>query len=511
MKPPAKTNTLDQAAGPRTPATGSTLIFIFLAVALALVSWMIVQQSGLLGLVLLTVLLTVSIVFTAASYRYLVIPVLFWFIALMGLRNLFLVHTPGLPDISPDRVLFVWILSIFLLKMALGERPRARWQLLDTLLVIHLVYQLMTIAYHDFRGFNSWTRSFLMGYSAYFVAKYVIDGRRDLIAIIFGTLLAMNFYYGITSIGEKYGIDLMVWPKMILDPRNRGWAGRSHGIFLQPAVLGIVMGMLLPIQFYYLRAARHPVTRALLYASLPIVAAGLFFTYTRGSWLVGLFGMLAVGLVGWRRYLPLVSRLVIIASLFMAAGLINFQADEQYVERMGTEHTITGRISTLGRTYRMFLDNPLFGVGYFGYNEAKVHYADTIEVPIFGQIGRTHDIESSIHDMYLGQLAEEGAVGAGLQMAIYLQILFLFRRKYLLRHRGDPFAVNAMPVLAGLMVGYLIGGFSIDYRYFTALLALFYFAAGLIAGYRPAEERAAQPAPPVTEQEIYDATIRPAS
>lgn len=496
MRPLPPLSDLNTASASRAAPFGSHLALVALVALVAVVSLLSVQHAGLQGLMAVTGLLVLGVAFTAVSFSYLIAPVLAWLVFLLGFRNMLMLVTPGLPDIAPDRVLLVWIFSLFLLKVAMGERTRARWHLLDTLLLAHLLYLLGSIMYHDNTGFNSWTRSYLMGYAAYFAAKYVIDGRLNLIRLVFGLFLVLNIYYGVVAVAEHFKFSPLIWPKAVLDPTiYRQWPGRSHGVFLQPAVYGIVMGMLLPIQIYHLRIARNVLVKLLLYASIPVVVIGLYFTYTRGSWLAGIFGLLAMAAVGWRRYLPLVGRILIVGALLLAAGVISFKQDALFMERLGTERTITGRLGTLGRAYRIFLDHPVFGCGYFRFNEVKYDYADTIEVPFFGVVRRGHDIHSTIHDMYLGTLAEEGLVGAALQLMIYLQIFFIFRRRYLLRHRGDPFARDMMPVLAGLMIGYLVGAFAIDYRFFGAMITLFYFSAGLVAGYPPPEQAALRQEP----------------
>lgn len=486
MRSPDPNIAYDSKARARETGLRSAWIWILVALLISLVSWQLMEMAGLPGLMTAAGVLTFAVVFMVLSFNQIIVPVLFWLVSLLGFRSLLMLHTQGLPDISPDRVLLVWIISIFLLKYAMGSRPTARWEALDTLLAVHLLYLLGSIIVHDNTGFNSWTRAYLMGYAAYFIGKYVINGRREMIRILIWLLLVLNIYYGVVSVAEYFKFHPLIWPKMVLDPDTyRQWPGRSHGVFLQPAVYGIIMGMLLPFQVYYLRAARNPVIKTLLYLSLPVVLAGLYFTYTRGSWLVGIFSLMTMAIVGWRRYLPLIGRLVIAGAILSAAGLINVQQDKQFVERMGTEHTVTGRVGTMTRAYRIFMDYPLFGCGYFRYNFIKRDYQGTIEVPIFGVIRRSEDIGASIHDMYLGSLAEEGLVGASLHIAIYLQILLLFRRKYRLRRHGDRFAIELMPAIAGLMVGYLVGGLAIDYRFFESLLAPFFLMAGLVAGYMP--------------------------
>jgi O-antigen ligase len=150
---------------------------------------------------------------------------------------------------------------------------------------------------------------------------------------------------------------------------------------------------------------------------------------------------------------------------------------------MGAEHTMMGRINTAATAFRIWREHPFFGIGFRRYMEVKGDYQETVEVPVFGVIRRSQGFESSLHDIYLGVLAEEGIVGMGLQIAIWIMVLRAFWQKYRLRRQGDYFATYILPVFGGLFVAYWVGGIAFDYRYFSAIGGLFYFAAGITYGY----------------------------
>lgn len=462
------------------------LVSILLALLITGISYFVYQRLGLLGLVFVSGALALGSIFAAISAKFLAIPVMIWFVSLMGFRTFFMLRTPGLPDISLDRSLLVWIVIVFLIKSTLDRNIRQRMELLDGLLIIHAGYLLASVLLRKSVGFNAWTQSYLMGYSAYFVAKYIVAGRWGWIRTIFVMLAVLNVYHGFTGIAEHFHLDALIWPKSILgQDAERSFSGRSSGVFMQPAVYGTMMGMQLPFHFYFMRTARNPYWRALLYITLPIVLLGFYYCYTRGSWIAGIVALLGLGIVGWRKYGAYIGRFAVVGLLVLGTGLINLQKDDFFNERMGTEQTITGRIGTLGRAYRVFVANPLFGCGFFRYNEVKAEYMGTMEVPIYGVIKRTHDVESTLHDMYIGALAEEGLVGVSLLVAIWWQMLRIFRRKWALRKQGDRFALYAMPVLAGTILGYFAGGIAFDYRFFAAMGSLLFFSVGLIAGYAP--------------------------
>ena len=87
--------------------------------------------------------------------------------------------------------------------------------------------------------------------------------------------------------------------------------------------------------------------------------------------------------------------------------------------------------------------------------------------------------------MYLGPLAEDGLVGMGLQVAIYLLVIRTLFRKHRFRNRGDHVAVYVIPLLAGIVAGYLVGGLTISYRHSSILGVLFCMSAGIAYGYDP--------------------------
>jgi hypothetical protein len=475
----------------RHPSSGqhTAVVSVLLALLVAGMCFFVYQKLGLLGLVFVSGALALGSVFAVISAKFLAIPVMIWFISLMGFRTLFMLRTPGLPDISLDRSLLLWILLVFLIRSVFIGKGRQRYEPLDALLVVHALYLLASILMRESPGMNAWTHSYLMGYSAYFVAKYIVAGRWSWIQRIFALLAVLNVYHGVTGIAEHFHYDALIWPKTILQQDiNRSFASRSSGVFMQPGVYGTMMGMQLPYHIYFMHSIRNVYGRALLYLTFPVVLLGFYYCYTRGSWIAGIVAILTLGFVGRRQYLPLVARLALVGLLVLGTGVINLKKDQFFNERMGTEQTITGRIGTLGRAYRVFVANPLFGCGFFRYNAVKAEYMGTMDVPFYGVIKRTHDVESTLHDMYIGALAEEGLVGVTLLVAIWWQMYRIFRRKWALRKLGDRFAIYAMPILAGTIVGYFAGGIAFDYRFFAGMGSLLFLSVGLIAGYELPEQ-----------------------
>jgi O-antigen ligase len=195
----------------------------------------------------------------------------------------------------------------------------------------------------------------------------------------------------------------------------------------------------------------------------------------------------AVGAAAWlarrhyMRYLvPMLVVLPVVAVLFL--GVLE---DSFMKRRVENENTVSSRVGIALTTLRIWRENPLFGIGFFNYAKVRSDYIVTEEVPLIGTIKASHRRWISIHDIYLGPLAEDGLVGAVLQALIYYLIFRKFRRQYARRREGDHVATYIVPVAAGALVGYLVGGLAIDYRFFSITGTLFFAFVGMIDGYAP--------------------------
>ncbi len=428
------------------------------------------------------VLAFVGLAYFYISFRSLTIPYAFWLFCVGGFRFLWTVRAPGLPDIYLDRVAMIWLVLVFVIKLA-AERRRLRSPFtLDVLILVHGLYILVRIIMNKNSHFHDWTMSYLIPYTSYYMAKNIITNGRLLRMLLFWLLL-LSVYYSITSIAEKFRITPLVWPKSILTAQTP-WGGRSNGPFQHAPLFGTTMGMMLPIYLYFLATVRNRVAKGLLYFLFAIALAGLYFSYTRGSWLAGVLALAVAVALNRRQYLRIAAPALVLLPL-LAVMVLGVGQDKFMKERVGSENTIESRVGVAMTALRMWKEHPFLGVGFFEYRYRMQDYVRRVDVPFLGSIHMAGFRHVPIHDIYLGPLAEDGLVGAVLQAWIYLLILRAFLRKNRLRREGDRFAVFIMPVFAGLMVGYLVGGIAIDYRFFSIVGTLFYSAAGILYGYDP--------------------------
>lgn len=423
-----------------------------------------------------------GVVFAIVSFRYLSVPFLLWIVSICGFRFIFAIRTPILPDLYLDRMAMIWLAIVFLIKYVAQRKPFRGPFLLDVLLLVHALYLLGQVFLHKMEYFGVWTTSILIPYSVYFFAKNLMTEKRQIRALLW-VLFALSVYYNVTSVAEKFHINALLWPKYMVNA-DAGWAGRSLGPFLQAPLFGTVIGIMLPVHLYFLATVKGTAWRLMLAASFLLGLAGLYFTYTRGSWLAGVVALALTAFLNRKAYMRYLLPAAIVAPV-VAIGVLGLAQDKFMKDRMENEATIGSRLGTAVTVMRVWRDHPIFGVGFFQYAHVREDYVAPVEIAGFQTIHFWQFRRNSIHDIYLGPMAETGIVGMCLQYAIYFAMLRVFLRKYFKRRDDDEVAGYVIPVFAGLMAGYLVGGLAIDYRFFAVISTLFMLGAGVIDGHQP--------------------------
>jgi O-antigen ligase len=365
---------------------------------------------------------------------------------------------------------------------------------LDIFIALLVIYVLVQVIFHDMVAFHEWTMSYLVPGSAFFFAKNLVTKGKQ-VRILLWALLVLLFYYGVTSVAEKYQIHALIWPKYII--WEDAFRGRSDGPFKHAAVFGTIIGMMLPINLYFIATVRSVHLKAALFANLALGMAGLFFTYTRGSWLAGAAALLVVVVLNKRQYLRLVLPALVIVPM-LAIGVLGFGEDKMMKERFENEDTLGSRIGTMVTATKVWRDNPFFGVGFYQYRFVMGDYIEPVEAPGLGTIRVSQFRYNPPHDIFIAYLAEQGLIWVFLQGGIYFLVFRTFVRHYKNRKPEDEFTNRVMPIFAGVFVGYLVGGLAFDYKFFSVVGAWFYMFAGILYGYRP-EDYYGTEAPAVAE------------
>lgn len=484
--------------------TGS---FVAAAVGLLLgvVSWLLMGRTGLATVVSLLGVAVVGSVLSYLSWRRLAILVVLWLFAMSGFRSYAMIHMPVLPDLSLERVLALWILVLFALRLLMRRSTIVGPYVLDVVLLFHSMYILANVMYiGDRMHTHEWAVSTMSPLIAYFVGKNVMNREREL-RFLFVFIFIVCLYYASQSIAQKYDLNFLIWPKAILDPSRGSWPqGRSRGPFLHPPLFGQMIGMFMLVQFYFYYRARSRAARAMILVSILLSGLALLYTYTRAPWVAAAAGIVTLAILR-PRYRQMVAVMGVIVALAMLLGTIQAATDQELLQtRVGDTKTIDNRLAALSAAVRMWRDHPLFGIGYFNWDSFYGLYWRGEQIPFYGYVDRHAGQGVVIHDIYWGRLAEEGIFGMGL-LVIAAGIVWS-RFRYLWRVVADRNVLNrdGLAVIAAVFVCYLVGGLAIDYRYFDLVNAVPYLLAGILYGYQVPPSPPAPPRYPLWDPPYFD-------
>lgn len=169
----------------------------------------------------------------------------------------------------------------------------------------------------------------------------------------------------------------------------------------------LAINMVIPYAFFLLFVARSKLERLLLIGSIIIFLLAIVGTNSRG----GFLGLLAVGLSCWL-FTP--RKVVTTVIILLLCGAFLLAAPPSYWQEMNTIKTSnqegdTGeqRLYLWGIAWKLFLDDPIWGVGPTNFQYAGDRYESEEKkasgLHIWGKVS---------HSLYLTLLSEEGLVGA---------------------------------------------------------------------------------------------------
>jgi O-antigen ligase len=245
--------------------------------------------------------------------------------------------------------------------------------------------------------------------------------------------------------------------------------------------LALAMNMFLPFPLFLFFAATPYHRRRRLLGSVCLTLGALFATMSRG----GFLGLLAVG--GYSFWKSNRKRTAL-AALAFAVLIASVAAPQRYLEEMLTIwEEATGSVEGTGaeREYswrvglRMFLSNPIFGVGQGNFPWAFSQYEGEDRFHTRSLAGR------AAHSLYLTVLPELGLVGGLIFLAMILRLVGDLRAaRARLRPGADknPEAAHLLAVgwaVEAALVGYLVSGAFISVFYYPPFWLLVAFAATL--------------------------------
>ena len=154
----------------------------------------------------------------------------------------------------------------------------------------------------------------------------------------------------------------------------------------------------------------------------------IFISFSRASWLAGIFVLLGILIIYPRFMMRLAIRILpivlILGGTFMVSQ-IQTAKDRLYSD--SSTHSALSRLPVLLAAYRMFEQKPVFGWGYDNFDRYDRQFQSR-----FGDLVNPDEKDHTSHNMYLTRLAEQGVVGLTLVLAPVFLLLF---RTLKVRHR----------------------------------------------------------------------------
>ena len=147
-------------------------------------------------------------------------------------------------------------------------------------------------------------------------------------------------------------------------------------------------------------------------------------------------------------------------------------------ERFGHEEPVYTRMSLYVAYVNMFINNPIFGVGFTKFSDSAPAYFEDVEGLPFEYT------ELKEHDTFAGILAEMGLVGITLILIIYISILLTSIRLYKNLSVHNPEAKSIVVMFWGFMTVYIVNSIFIEMRYFEFVNGAFFIFAGIIYGWQ---------------------------
>jgi O-antigen ligase len=396
---------------------------------------------------------------------------------------------PGGPiPATADRVLLLVLAGQYLIYRRLGladPKPITRTEIALTAFVALLVASTLG---HDWQvnNFQPVARLlfyYLMPLALYWIVRQAAVSERALVWV-FGSLAAFGVYLAATAVAENHGAWSWVFPSYIASPEYVQFFGRGRGPFLNPAGLGVFLGVCLCASLIlWPRANRFG--RTLLLLATPIYLWGIYSTLTRSVWMGAAMGVFVLAcLTVPRVWRPALVVATLVAAVAVAAfgweHLVAFKRDKDVsTEQMAESAELRPILATVA--WHMFLDRPLLGCGFGQYDmESRPYFSDrSTDLPL--EKARRYDQ----HNVFLALLAETGLVGAGL---FVMTLAFWARGAWQLwQSDGESLAVRQCGLLFLATLGvYLANAMFHDLALISMVNMLLFFLAGITAGLSPA-------------------------
>ncbi len=374
-----------------------------------------------------------------------------------------------LPFLRPLRLTMIieiltllsWVVSLII------SRNRIKWSWLHTTFLAFLAVIGVTVitAWNNYYAYET-TQAMAVYFIMFLIASNVVNSV-DRVKQLIWLILVIHAYFALK------GIMTFVSGQHFIPTTGQYTSGAVGGGFIgDENDFALAINMMIPFTFFgffYLKGKAKFFSGILLVTYVLAVIS----SFSRGGW-VGLAAILAYGIINIRRRFAVVGLVLI-----LGATALLF-APSQYWEEIGSvtdtsESTASARLRFWDAGVRMFLDNPVIGVGAANGGIHMPAYIRGIS-DANTQWGR------AFHGTWIQVLAELGILG----FTVYIiMIVLVFKWLYRVRQlKIPPDGDNTQEYLSKSMIGSLIGYFTcasfLSTAYYPQLWTMYMLAIAFI-------------------------------
>jgi N-acetylglucosaminyldiphosphoundecaprenol N-acetyl-beta-D-mannosaminyltransferase len=325
--------------------------------------------------------------------------------------------------ITLDRLLLVGLIAACVVRWRLGQVHLRCLTTPDYALAVLMLIVVMSAVLSGQPEFSDgmtskWGRllaGFIIPTALYIVIRQLDISRREW-KFLLASFAVLGVYLAVTAFCEVKGQWSLVYPRYIADANRGIHFGRARGPELNAVSLGIYLTACFWCAWTLANRVQHRWQQLALLAVLPIVAIGVYYTYTRSTWLGLAASALVVGAIEiprrWR--LPTITMAAVAGVLVLATAWTNIVGLQREGTASESEHSVDQRKSFAYVSWQMFRDNPLVGVGFGRFYDRKLPYlSDRSQEFELESIRPLHH-----HNTFLSVLTETGVVGLAAFVAV---------------------------------------------------------------------------------------------
>jgi O-antigen ligase len=282
-------------------------------------------------------------------------------------------------------------------------------------------------------------------------------------------LVMIGMYLGFTGACEHYHLDMLVFPKYILDASIGLHQDRVRGPFVQSAVMGGVLAIIgLWILWYHFNVRKSWLTWVAFFPML----GSIYWTNTRGAWVQ--FAGSVLPLAVFRNPLRKAIWLVFFGMLavYFSGVASKFSAYQSNLFKQRSAQ-VDDRLNIYYASWRMFVERPVLGFGYGNFLKYSDDYFEELPgVELRGQ-------GEGQHNTVLGLMCETGIVGTIPYCLVYFMLLRTCFRRFQDTEANNE-TVRTMALMQfSILTGNVVGMQFSDFGFYTYINNLTYWFAGM--------------------------------